>query len=306
MSESVIFAGTPEVAALVLRDLAESGIPISVVITKPDSPVGRKKVLTESAVARTARELGLRIIKSNQVDSAVLGELNLLNSKLAVVVAYGSILRKEALNSLELGWLNLHFSLLPRYRGPAPVQRALLEGETVTGVTLFRLDESIDTGSIVSKLETEITPDENSKDLLMRLASLGGSLLKQELPRIFSGFAKYSAQTGMPTQAPKLSRDESKVDFQKSSLEVHNQVRACNPEPGAWANSVNGELKIHSSRVASSPQLAPGELRLEGSHLFVGCGNNTILELLEVQPAGKSRMSGPAWFRGLSGEKSLH
>lgn len=298
MPDSIVFAGTPPAAALVLQQLVASGIEVSAVITKPDAPVGRKKIVMPSAVADFAQMAGLRLIKSHRIDESVLQDLTGLSSRLGVIVAYGSILNEAALSFMTQGWFNLHFSLLPKYRGAAPVQRALQAGEEVTGVTLFRLDAGIDTGQIVSSVQTEIAPDENASDLLHRLAIIGATLLQQELPKIAAGMAVLSQQEGISSSAPKLTRAEAQLDFKLPANQVHNLIRASNPEPGAWIENKGFFLKVHSSRVVAARSLAIGELVLDQGRVLVGCGQSSVLELLEVQPAGKTRMLATDWYRG--------
>lgn len=303
--ESIIFAGTPDVSAAVLRGLSHQGVEIALVLTKQDVPIGRKREISESAVAKEAKLLGLPVLKTDHIDANALDAITQSGAKLGVIVAYGSILGESALRALDSGWYNLHFSLLPKYRGAAPVQRALLNGESVTGVSLFKLDAGVDTGLMAASLQTEIAPDENSADLLGRLGLLGLTLLLQELPKLGTALAQLQPQIGETSSAPKLSREDARINFSDSALVSHNRIRACNPEPGAWAKSSVGEIKIHASRVRTGFRLAPGELCFENSQALVGCGDGSALELIEVQPAGRKRMTGTDWLRGAQGTKSL-
>lgn len=295
----ILFAGTPSTAANVLKGLVSSGHEVVAVLTREDAPVGRKKILTPSAVADEANELGLPTIKANKVDSQVIAQISEYQVDLAVVVAYGVILRKEALDAVPNGWFNLHFSKLPRWRGAAPVQHSIWSGDKETGVTVFKIDEGLDTGSILGLAETVIEPEETSGELLERLSAIGVSLLIQELPRIYAGNAKLAAQEGEITLAPKIQRADARINFSASAKEVENLIRAMNPEPMAWADFSGDPFRILRAReVQGSYKLVPGEVAIEGERVVVGCGFDTTLELIEVQPASKTKMAASAWMHG--------
>jgi methionyl-tRNA formyltransferase len=295
----ILFAGTPSTAANVLNGLVSSGHEVVAVLTREDAPVGRKKILTPSAVAGAAEELGLPTIKANKVESQVLSQISKYQVDLAVVVAYGVILRREALESVPNGWFNLHFSMLPRWRGAAPVQHSIWSGDKETGVTVFKIDEGLDTGAVLGLAETVIEPEETSGDLLNRLSVIGVSLLNQELPKIYAGNAKLTAQEGEVTLAPKIQRTDARINFSASAKEVENLVRAMNPEPMAWCEFSGDPLRILRAReVQGSYKLVPGEVTVESERVLVGCGSDTTLELLEVQPASKTKMQASAWIHG--------
>ena len=298
---SIVFAGTPENAATSLRLLVESGVPISLVLTRPDSPVGRKSVLTPSPVALVAEELGLHVIKSNRIDDQIIGELKTRRISFAIVIAFGVILREEALNALPQGWFNVHYSLLPRWRGAAPVQQAIIAGDTETGVTIFQIDQGLDTGPTLGSVFTRIETVETAGDLLKRLTLLGVSLLMEVLPQIDGGVFRLNQQPSMGiTLAPKLARSDAKLHFKRDAKTLSNLIRGANPEPGAWTTTSLGyELKVHRANFTEETQLAIGECSLRDGRLFVGCGSGS-LELIEVQPAGKQRMDAIAWYRGLN------
>jgi len=299
MTESIIFAGTPANAAATLRALLSAGVEVELVITRKDAPTGRKGLMTASPVAMVAQEHSIGLIKANSFDYETIERLRASRSQLAIVVAFGVILKKDALESLSRGWFNLHYSLLPAYRGAAPVQHALLQGEAETGVTLFRLDEGLDTGPIVAQVATLVHPSENSADLLLRLTELGSTLLIQEIPKLFSSLeVSLSDQKGRPSYAPKLNRADGRLDFSKSATYLSQQIAACTPEPGAWCELDGSVLKISSARALGVTMgLAPGETRLIGGRIVSGCANSS-LELLEVHPAGKNAMTASSWFRG--------
>ena len=294
---SIVFAGTPLNAAVTLRELYHSGTPISLVLTRPDAPVGRKAMLTPSPVAMVAEELGIQTIKTNQVGPNEIALLGKGGFELAIVVAFGVILRKEALSALPKGWFNLHYSLLPKWRGASPVQRSLIAGDKETGVTLFQIDTGLDTGPIVNQVPTEIQHSETSGELLDRLSHLGVSLLQQEIPGLISGLSKLvpQSETGVSV-APKLNRSEGHLDFNSMATELFNRVRGVTPEPGAWTEFKGETFKLHSVR-PSSVQLAPGLVSVVDGRVLVGCSEGS-LELLEVQPAGKPRMKATDWLRG--------
>ena len=307
MTESIIFVGTPANAASTLRNLLSAGIEVELVITREDAPSGRKGVITQSPVAVVALEHSIELLKTNRFDAQTIDRLKRSKSQLAIVVAFGVILPKAALESLSRGWFNLHYSLLPAYRGAAPVQHALLKGESDTGVTLFKLDEGLDTGPILAQLPVLIHPNDNAASLLQRLTELGSTLLIQEIPRIFSSLELSLAdQVGTPSYAPKLLRADGKLDFSKSAHVLSAQIAACTPEPGAWCEVDGSILKITSARVfATKVDLQPGQTQLVDSNVICGCASSSALELLEVHPAGKSAMEANAWFRGKKTEIGL-
>lgn len=295
----ILFAGTPSTAANVLNGLVSSGHEVVAVLTREDAPVGRKKILTPAAVADAANELRLPIIKANKVDSQVIAQISEYLVDLAVVVAYGVILRQDALDAVPNGWFNLHFSKLPRWRGAAPVQHSIRSGDKETGVTVFKIDEGLDTGAVLGLAETVIEPEETSGELLERLSVIGVSLLNQELPKIYAGNAKLAAQEGEITLAPKIQRADARIIFSASAKEVENLVRAMNPEPMAWCDFAGDPFRILRAReVQASYKLVPGEVTMEGERVLVGCGFDTTLELLEVQPASKTKMAASAWMHG--------
>ena len=298
---SILFAGTPENAAITLRELVHSGAPIGLVLTRPDAPIGRKKVLTPSPVALAAEELGIPILKSARVAEEELREIGERQIQFAVVVAFGVLLKERALNALPLGWFNLHYSLLPQFRGAAPVQRALIEGVIETGVTLFKIDQGLDTGEVLASVPTRIEPVENAGALLDRLTGLGVSLLLEQLPRISSGLLSLTPQNAIGASlAPKISRAEAEINFNRTAKQIENLTRGCNPEPGAWTKSNQGyDLKIHIAWACHMSFVDVGHVSTEDGRVFVGCEDQT-LELVEVQPAGKSRMSAADWVRGTS------
>lgn len=303
----VIFAGTPHNAADTLIALHKSGIEIVGVLTRTDAPVGRKKVLTQSPVAEAASTLGVPVIKANQVDHETLEKISALKPELGVVVAYGTFLSSEVLNSLPKGWINLHYSLLPALRGAAPVQHALLQGLSTTGVTAFQLDQGMDTGPILIQVPTTVEPNENSGRLLSRLTDLGISALLEVIPAIAAGIALAKPQDSANASfAPKINRVDSQIDWSESAIRIEQKVRAMNPEPVAWTYLDTESFRIleafaHSSSVLSA---TVGSLQLIEGKVLVQTSSGS-LELITVQPTGKNEMSAADWFRGLKNKESL-
>lgn len=298
----ILFAGTPASAATVLDGLLAAGHEVAVVLSREDSPLGRKKILTASPVAELASIRGLPVIKANKINAETLLEISKHKVDLAVVVAYGVILRDDALDSLPVGWFNLHFSMLPRWRGAAPVQRALQNGDTETGVTLFKIDAGLDAGPVVATVPTTVQPDENAGELLSRLSLLAVSLLNAELPGIYAGTSALAEQVGEVTLAPKTSRDEAKIDFENHSKLNSDLIRAMNPEPMAWCSFRGEPMRILRARSIATATMdhAVGHVILLDHRVLVSCGGGTALELLEVQPASRNAMLAKDWLNGQS------
>ena len=286
-------------------------------LTRTDAPVGRKRILTPSAVAEVAAELAIPTIKANRVDEAVRERIRNSGAQLGVIVAYGALLDQATLESLELGWINLHYSLLPKWRGAAPVQRALMAGDRETGVTLFQLDKGMDTGPVHLQIPTVIEPGESAAELLPRLTQLGISGLAELLPRVASGLAAPVAQdpellASLPT-ADKLTRDDARIDWHRDAVEIENQIRGLNPEPVAWTTHDEEAFRIIEARALgitdwqslAGEEADLGEVHLDKGRVLVSCGKGTLLELKTVQPAGKKPMPSSDWARGLAAGKRV-
>ncbi len=284
---------------------------------RTDAPVGRKKILTPSPVAEAAKELGIPIIKANRVDAEVRGEIEATGADLGVIVAYGALLDQAALDSLPMGWINLHYSMLPKWRGAAPVQRAIMAGDRETGVTLFQLDKGMDTGPIHLQIPTVIEPTETTADLLPRLTELGITGLAELLPRVAAGIANPQPQDAellktLPT-ADKLTREDARIDWLKNAVEIEHLIRGLNPEPMAWTTLEDETFRILEARALGATDWQSlsgdgdeiGALKIESARTFVACGNGTLLELKLVQPAGKKPMSSIDWARGLTAGKRV-
>lgn len=299
----LVFAGTPQVAVPSLEAVATSSRhELVAVITRPDAPAGRGRRLTPSPVAVRAAELGVEVLKPERpAEETMLERLRALAPDACPVVAYGALLPQAALDIPPHGWINLHFSLLPRWRGAAPVQRAIMAGDEFIGTSCFRIVKALDAGPVF-ETEQRPLPERTAGELLDELAVSGAAQLLRTLDAIEAGvIPRAQAEEGV-TLAPKLTPSEARIDFTRTATEVRNHVLGCSPEPGAWSEHEGQRIKILRAAVAAEGMtLAPGELHPLKRRVLVGCGEG-ILELLEVQPAGKRRMSAVDWARqGISG-----
>ncbi len=306
----IVFAGTTENAVEVLRYLVEQAShEVVAVLTRDDARVGRKQQITPSPVAQYAASVSLPIIRANVVDEAIDKKIAEFDADLGIVVAYGALLKRRTLDIPKSGWINVHYSLLPRLRGAAPVQRALIEGMRETGVSIFQLDEGMDTGPIHSQVHTIIEPSESAGALLSRLTKISITMLDECLAKISSGFASPRPQQGEPTLAKKLSRADARIDLKDSAAQIENLVRGCNPEPMAWLVFRGETLRIIEAIAATRPaseSLAAeiGEVvEIEGS-IFVKTGSG-LLKLIDVQPASKRVMRAEDWHRGINSRAVL-
>ena len=296
----IVFAGTPKNAAFTLSHLASKGFNVVGVLTRLDSKVGRKGIIQASAVASQASALGIPVYKANSMDTDCLSWIRSLEPDIGVVVAYGTIFDSDVLAVPRYGWLNLHYSLLPALRGPAPVQNAILRGLRETGVTVFRLDRGIDTGPIVAQEEVSIDSTENSGELLEKLSQVGEELISNVLSDMTPNLA---GATNQPDLAPdqiarKPSRESARLDFSSKSIELSALVRAMNPEPMAWFEFEGKSVRVLSA-IPSSNRVDPvGLVKIIQNDLVVACSEGSLV-LHTVQPAGKSAMTGAEWFRGL-------
>lgn len=292
-----IFFGTPEAAVPVLRRLV--GIAdVTTVVTRPDRPRGRSRRPVPSAVKLAADELGIAV-RQPETSADLHAELgDRTPFDVAVVVAFGLLIRSETLALPRHGFVNVHFSVLPRWRGAAPVQRAMLAGDTRTGVTLMAMDEGLDTGPVLSTASTTIGPHEDAGALTERLAVLGAGLIARWLPAIVAGQVSSTPQDDREAvTARKLASDERWVDLSCEPGTFLAAVRALSPWPGAWVRHDGEPLRIVRAEIGAIG-LAPGELTVHAGGLHLGVGDGSVL-LLEVQPAGKRGMSAMDWLRGL-------
>ncbi|WP_431277355.1 methionyl-tRNA formyltransferase [Leifsonia poae] len=297
----LVFAGTPAVAIPSLRELAARHDVVAV-ITRRDAELGRKRVLTPSPVAVAADELGIEVIKANRLDDEVTERIRNLNADLGAIVAYGGLVREPLLSTPRLGWVNLHFSLLPRWRGAAPVQHAVIAGDPITGAAVFKLVPDLDAGDVFSELRRPIGPDETAGELLEALSLSGATLLADTVDALDDGTASAVPQTGETTLAPKLGLPDAHLDFSQPAETVYARLRGVSPEPGAFALLDGERFKIHAARPAEGEALPIGEVLVRDKHVLVGTCTNP-LELLIVQPSGKKSMPAADWWRGASAER---
>lgn len=296
----VLFAGTPAVAVPSLDALIKAGFDVVAVLTRPDAPLGRKRVLTPSPVAARAEELGIEVIRAAKVDADTTARIAGLAPDVAAIVAYGGIVPRAALEVPVHGWVNLHFSLLPAWRGAAPVQRSIIAGDGVTGAVTFQLEEGLDTGPVFGTLTETVRDDDTAGDLLDRLSISGAVLLCQTLSAIDAGQAAPQPQSGEVTLAPKLSLEDGRLDWQQPALALQRRSRGVTPEPGAWTTLEGQRIKLEPVRLRPEVKgLGPGEVRAEGQSVLVGTGSHAV-ELGRIQPSGKKMMSPADWARGLA------
>jgi methionyl-tRNA formyltransferase len=293
MSTSLVFAGSPAIAVPYLESLVAAGNEVRTVITREPSPVGRKRVVTPTPVDVAARGLGLSVITADS-----LAHVDIPDVEIGVVVAYGGLVPARLLEKPSHGWINVHFSVLPSYRGAAPVQRALWDGHANTGVSIFRLVEEMDAGPVYESQSIPFLPDETATEALDRLSRETADLLVQTLNDIVAGKLTPVQQIGNPTFAPKFSKDEARVSWAEPAVTIAHRIRALSDEPGAHTVLGNDRIGIVRTRVAPGRGLEPGVVDVSNDGVFVGTGSGSI-ELLVVKPAGKASMAASDWARGL-------
>jgi methionyl-tRNA formyltransferase len=292
----ILFLGTPTDAVPALRALHDAGHDVAMVVTQPDRRRGRGTERVASPVKTAALELGLPVVTPEKSRDLV-DDVVALDCELGVVVAFGQILPQPLLDATPHGFVNVHFSLLPRWRGAAPVERAMLAGDTETGVCIMGLEAGLDTGPVYARTVTPISPDETAGELHHRLVALGTELLVETLPLV--GRVTPSPQEGEPTYAAKLEVDEFALDWTRPAPELALVVRTGNPRPGAYTTDRGRRLKVWSARSDPRPAgAAPGTLMVAAHSSPQVATGRGVLELLEVQPEGKARMAADAWLAG--------
>jgi methionyl-tRNA formyltransferase len=301
----VLFAGTPAVAVPSLDALVEAGFDVVAVLTRPDAPVGRKRVLTPSPVAARAAELGIEVIHAARVDAGATARISGVNPDVAAIVAYGGLVPPAALAVPRYGWVNLHFSLLPAWRGAAPVQRAVMAGDDVTGAVTFLLEEGLDTGPVFGTLTESVGPEDTAGELLERLSRSGAVLLAQTLSAVEAGKAVPQPQAGEVSLAPKLTLEDGHLNWNHPALAISRQARGVTPEPGAWTVLDGQRVKLEPVRLRPDvTHFPPGALSLHGKSVLVGTGSHAV-ELTRIQPAGKKMMAAADWARGMASPESV-
>ena len=300
----LVFCGTPQFAVPTLLALIDAGHQIELVLTQPDRPSGRGMQLVAPPVKQMAEPAGLEIyqpekIKNNQ---ELRDKLTAIAPDAIIVVAYGRIIPKWMLELPRLGNINLHGSLLPKYRGAAPIQWAIAHGETVTGVTTMRLDEGLDTGDILLKCEVPIGPAETAVDLYPKLSQIGAEVMIQTLAGLEAGSITPQPQpvTGV-SLAPILTRDDGTIDFARSAKEIYDRWRGFQPWPGAWT-TLEGKKLLVSRMIPAlvAASAAAGQVEVDHGHLFASCADGSWISLEEVQLEGKKRMPSEDFLRGHS------
>lgn len=297
----IVFLGTPEFAVPSLEALVRAGHGVVAVYTQPDRPKGRGNQLAQSPVKSSAARLSISVHQPERIRRPEnLELLRSFASDLMVVVGYGQIIPQSIIDLPKHGILNVHASLLPKYRGAAPIQWAIANGEQETGVTIMRIDAGLDTGDMLLKQSTAIGPDETAPELSARLAPMGANLLLIAIEQIAAGTAQFEKQNNdAATVAPILRKEDGAVDWSWSAQHIYNRVRGFQPWPGAYATFRGQQLNITSARPVPETVVSPaGTLRTSKRRLFVDCGGD-VLELLEVQPAGKKRMPAEAFLNGI-------
>ena len=291
--------GTPEFALPSLEKLIEENYDICAVFTKPDKPQGRKRIITPPPVKVFAQEHGLQVFQPEKLKIRETYDLiKNLNPDAIVVVAYGKILPKNIIDMPKYGCINVHGSLLPRYRGAAPIQWSIINGDKVTGISTMFMDEGLDTGDILLQSKVSINGDETSEELKKRLSVIGADLLIKTLKELENGtLERIKQDDSQATLSPPLDKITGDIDWQKTAQEIHNLVRGSNPWPIAHTLLRGKNFKIYKSRISTYRSYYPGKV-ISTDPLIVGCGNNTSLELLEVQIDGKKRMTASDFSRG--------
>ncbi|MGY1454724.1 methionyl-tRNA formyltransferase [Streptomyces sp. SS8] len=298
----LVFAGTPEVAVPALDALiASERHEVAAVVTRPDAPAGRGRRLVASPVAQRAEEAGIEVLRpARPRDEDFLARLREIAPDCCPVVAYGALLPKAALDVPARGWVNLHFSLLPAWRGAAPVQHAIMAGDEVTGASTFLIEEGLDSGPVYGVVTEEIRPTDTSGDLLTRLAFAGAGLLAATMDGIEDGTLRAVPQPADGVSlAPKITVEDARVDWAAPALRVDRVVRGCSPAPGAWTLFRGERLKLRQTALAPDRTgLVPGELAVGKNTVHAGTGSHAV-ELLWVQPQGRKPMAAADWARGV-------
>jgi methionyl-tRNA formyltransferase len=299
----LVFCGTPQFALPTLKQLLAAGHAIELVVTQPDRVRGRDQDPSPPPVKLLAQEAGLPVMQPEKIKNNpdLRARLEAIKPDAIIVVAYGRIIPEWMLNLPRLGNINLHASLLPKYRGAAPIQWAIANGETVTGATTMRIDQGLDTGDMLLQRSLSIEPNQTAEQLFPLLAESGAGLMCETLEGLEAGTIQPIPQDNAGASlAPILQREDALVDFTRSAAEIYNRWRGFQPWPGAYTLFRGRKLTLHRLTLAGSTVAPPGEMMVEGSRLFVAAGSSTRLELLEVQMEGKKRLPVADFLRGAS------
>lgn len=305
---SIVFMGTPDFSAPILGMLVEEGYNVLAVVTQPDRPVGRKKILTPPPVKVEAVKHGLEVLQPEKLkDSKEEQRLAELQPDLIVTAAFGQLLPESILELPRLGCINVHASLLPAYRGGAPIHQAVMDGQTTTGVTIMYMVKKLDAGDIIAQVEVAIEDTDTTGILFEKLSVAGKDLLKQTLPSLIDGSnPRVPQEEALVTYARNISREQERMDWTKSATELWNQVRGLNPWPGAYTTFAGQNVKVwQAERVAGKSGAEPGEIIQNDKEFVVQTGDGEALAITEIQPAGKKKLSIDEFLRGIGSSYTL-
>jgi methionyl-tRNA formyltransferase len=293
----IVFFGTPSFAVPSLDALLQAGHEVTGVVTQPDKRKGRGRILSPPPVKELAAGRGLKVMQPERIrDSSFIGALEDINPELIVVVAYGKILPPDILTLPRRGCINVHASLLPKYRGAAPIPWAIIRGEKKTGITTMLMDEGLDTGDILLQGEIDIHRDDTAETLTKKLAEAGASLLIKTLREMEVGSLRPVPQTGIPSYAPPLKKEDGRIDWSGTAEDIYNFVRGMYPWPCAYCYLKNERIKITRVKVLKGPGIA-GRVEEAGGQLIVGTGKE-LISVIELQPEGKKLMTAQDFLRG--------
>lgn len=295
----LVFAGTPATAVPSLKALIASKHEIAAVVTRPDAAAGRGRSVRPSPVSAAAQAHGIEVLTPpNPSDPQFLERLREIGPACVPIVAYGALIRREALDIPEFGWINLHFSVLPAWRGAAPVQRSIMAGDEITGATVFSLVEELDAGPVLGSITERIRDDDTAGTLLSRLADFGSRLLVDVVDHIEAGDIGAVAQPEENiSYAPKLATDDGRIDWKRPAFAINRHIRGCTPAPGAWTTVAGDRLKIGPVTATVDDTLDPGHLTVGKHEVRVGTGTTDVI-LGSVQAVGKQQMAAADWARG--------
>ena len=297
----IVFMGTPEFAAGILRSLIENNFKVVGVVTAPDRPKGRGRKLAISEVKELAMQFKLPILQPEKVGTEdFFQQLASWQPDLIVVAAYGQIIKKNILDLPRYGCINVHASLLPKYRGASPIHYALLNGEKETGVTIMKMDEGMDTGEIISNFQFPISNNDNLISLYERLAEVGAELLVKTIPDYVAGKIELKKQdNNQATYTKIINKEDGKIDWNEKAVNIFNKIRAFNPWPGTYSNWQDKKIKIHEVRLTNE-EIPTGEAKIENRRLLIGTKDNA-LEIVKIQPEGKKIMTASDFILGNKG-----
>jgi methionyl-tRNA formyltransferase len=301
----IVFMGTPDFAVPCLQRLISDVHEVAGVFTQPDKPKGRKGVLTPPPVKVLAEKEGIKVFQPASLkDGEAVGILKDIMPELIIVVAYGKILPPEIIRLPAFGCINIHASLLPKYRGAAPIQWAVINGEEVTGITSMQMDEGLDTGDMLLKEQVPIGENETAGELWERLSFVGADVMSKTVTELINGTLTPEKQDdSLSSYAKMLSKELSPVDWRRSAKEIHNQIRGLSPWPSATAEKDGKTIKLHASRLCEAIKGEPGEIVENDGRLIVACGNGESVEIISLQAEGKKAMTAAEFLRGNRMEK---